>query len=273
VNLAIAAISDTIKKIKPHVEFGISPFGVWRNKSRDPNGSDTKALANYDDLYADILKWLKEGQIDYVIPQLYWEIGNRSADYQVLAEWWNKNSFGRNLYIGLFASGLANTSYSKAWHNGNELVREMNLNRNYSKIRGVSLYSAVALMENRGGICDSLKNSFFKNYALVPENPFAPQSTSTPPKNLRIIRNSGRAWLYWDKPDDNSAVSFVIYFAEKKQPINANLSKNILKTTRDNCIDITQFYYENRQKNIRIAIASLNRYKQESGLSEAIDMK
>ena len=72
VNRAIDMISSTIKRIKPYVEFGVSPFGVWRNKNRDPRGSDTKALSNYDDLYADILKWIDEGKIDYVIPQLYW---------------------------------------------------------------------------------------------------------------------------------------------------------------------------------------------------------
>ncbi|MDR0828756.1 MAG: family 10 glycosylhydrolase [Prevotellaceae bacterium] len=271
VNLAISLLSDTIKKIKPWVEFGISPFGIWRNKSRDPKGSDTKALSNYDDLYADILLWLKEGKIDYVMPQLYWEIGHKSADYQTLAEWWSKNSFGKNLYIGLFASGLAQHTSSSAWRKGNELVRQLNLNKKYPKIQGVGLYSAVALMENRGGICDSLKNSFFKNYALVPENISTAEKTQAP-ENITVKKNSGRVWLYWDTPADSSANYFVVYFAEKKRP-NINNSENILAVTHDNCIDITNFYYEKRQKDVRFILTSVNRYKKESEPSEMVKMK
>jgi uncharacterized lipoprotein YddW (UPF0748 family) len=95
VDLIIKQLKDTIKSIKPHVEFGISPFGVWRNQSVDHRGSQTTAGAsNYDDLYADILKWQKEGWIDYVTPQLYWHIGMQAADYSILAQWWSENTFG-----------------------------------------------------------------------------------------------------------------------------------------------------------------------------------
>ena len=78
VDMVIAELQQTIKSTKPWVEFGISPFGVWRNDNVDPRGSATRAgVQNYDDLYADILKWLREGTIDYVTPQLYWEIGKK----------------------------------------------------------------------------------------------------------------------------------------------------------------------------------------------------
>ncbi|MGN6616748.1 MAG: glycoside hydrolase family 10 protein, partial [Ilyomonas sp.] len=84
----IKLIHDVIIDTKPMVKFGISPFGVWRNKSKDPMGSDTRAgVTNYDDLYADILLWLKEGWIDYVAPQLYWEIGHPLCDYETLLNW------------------------------------------------------------------------------------------------------------------------------------------------------------------------------------------
>jgi uncharacterized lipoprotein YddW (UPF0748 family) len=68
-------IHDAVVMYKPSVKFGISPFGVWRNSSVDPRGSNTRAGQTcYDDLYADILLWLKEGWVDYITPQLYWEI-------------------------------------------------------------------------------------------------------------------------------------------------------------------------------------------------------
>lgn len=59
------------------MKFGVSPFGIYRNKRNDPNGSLTNGLQNYDDLYADVLLWVNNGWVDYNVPQLYWEIGNR----------------------------------------------------------------------------------------------------------------------------------------------------------------------------------------------------
>jgi len=113
VNMAIAEVQQTIKNLKPWVEFGVSPFGVWRNDNVDPRGSATRAgIQNYDDLYADILKWLAEGTIDYVTPQLYWEIGKKVANYEVLLKWWIENSYGKNLYIGLIPSSLGDKKKS-----------------------------------------------------------------------------------------------------------------------------------------------------------------
>jgi len=271
VNLVIDMISKTIKEIKPWVEFGVSPFGVWRNKSRDPKGSDTKALTNYDDLYADVLKWLKEGKIDYVMPQLYWEIGHKNADYSVLADWWNNNSYGRNLYIGLYASNLG--VGQGVWREGNELQRQMNFNQKFANIQGVGLYSAVALMENRSGICDVLKNSFFKYYALVPANNFAAKNKPHSPENVRIVESNyiGRTLLYWDNPPKNDELYYVVYYFEKNAKTDLNNPKNILKTTRDNCLDITEL--TRKKVEYRFMVTTVNHYKIESDPSEAKSIK
>jgi len=262
VNLAIEAISKTIKEIKPWVEFGVSPFGVWRNKSRDPKGSDTKALSNYDDLYADVLKWQKEGEIDYVMPQLYWEIGHKSADYLTLAEWWNKHTYGCNLYIGLFASGLGVNQ--GAWQNGNELARQMELNKQFANIQGVGLYSAVALIENRMDINNVLNNNFFKYYALVPAKHSSPNNKPQPPENVRVVENNQmkRTFLYWDNPPKNDVLYYVVYYFEKNVKVDFNNPKNILKTTRDNCLDITDL--TKNKKEYKIFVTAVNRYKIES---------
>ena len=158
VDLVIAELQQTIKSIKPWVEFGVSPFGVWRNDNVDPRGSATRAgVQNYDDLYADILKWLKEGSIDYVVPQLYWEIGKKVADYEVLVKWWSENSYGKNLYVGLYASQLGSTSAPEAWRKGNELMRQLRMNRNYPQVDGAVYFSAAPFMKNKQGLKDSLQ--------------------------------------------------------------------------------------------------------------------
>ena len=104
VDTIIKMVHETIKTVNPRVKFGISPFGVWRNKSKDPMGSDTKAgVTNYDDLYADILFWLQEGWIDYVVPQLYWEIGHHLCDYNILLEWWAESWIMVNRFLLVMA--------------------------------------------------------------------------------------------------------------------------------------------------------------------------
>ena len=101
VDSIIVMLGTGNKKEKPFCKFGISPFGVWRNNDKDPEGSNTKAgQTNYDDLYADILLWLKMKWIDYVVPQLYWEFGHKVVGYEVLVDWWARHAYGRQMYIG-----------------------------------------------------------------------------------------------------------------------------------------------------------------------------
>ena len=95
VNILIKKLHETIRGIKPWVKFGISPFGIYRNQKTDPLGSNTNGLQNYDDLYADVLLWAREGWIDYNIPQIYWEIGHKAADYETLVDWWAKHTENR----------------------------------------------------------------------------------------------------------------------------------------------------------------------------------
>ena len=167
VNLAIQAISETIHECKDSVEFGISPFGVWRNAAVDSTGSATSAgITNYDDLYADIRLWIKEGWIDYVLPQLYWEIGKKAADYEVLAHWWANEVRGTKckLYIGMAPYRLVESQKSKVessksnpWATGNEIGRQMKLNRTIEEISGECFYSTRPLLRNPRHVCDTIR--------------------------------------------------------------------------------------------------------------------
>ncbi|MCR5050268.1 MAG: family 10 glycosylhydrolase [Paludibacteraceae bacterium] len=160
VNLAIQAISEVIHECRDDVEFGISPFGVWRNANVDPTGSRTRAgITNYDDLYADIRLWIKEGWIDYVLPQLYWEIGKSAADYEVLAHWWADEVRGTSckLYVGMAPYRLEGANCKSAWGRGNEIGRQMRLNRTIPEITGECFYSTRPLLRNPRGVCDTIK--------------------------------------------------------------------------------------------------------------------
>ena len=177
-NLVIEELHGTIKSRKPWVEFGISPFGVWRNYKTDSiRGSRTQAgVQNYDDLYADILLWLEKGWIDYVAPQLYWEIGKKVADYKVLLDWWSRNTYGRKLYIGVApyrlepdpakAAKLKGTA--KAWAEPNEICRQIRLNRENSNCHGCIMYPIHSVLENPLGLTDSLRTVLFTEPVSTP---------------------------------------------------------------------------------------------------------
>ena len=162
----IFLIHNIVRSVNPHMKFGISPFGVWRNKSQDPMGSETKAgQTNYDDLYADILLWLQKGWIDYVVPQLYWERGHKLADYDVLIDWWNQHTYGKHLYIGL---GIYRVGSNAAWKNPNELPNQVKAARNYPTTQGAVYFSSKTFETNGNGWSDSLRKNYYRYPALVP---------------------------------------------------------------------------------------------------------
>ncbi|BDQ12974.1 hypothetical protein TEGAF0_21910 [Sediminibacterium sp. TEGAF015] len=162
----IVDIHRTIRSTNPRVKFGISPFGVWRNKSQDPMGSDTKAgQTNYDDLYADILLWLSKGWIDYVTPQLYWERGHNLADYDVLLKWWNENGYGKHIYIG---HGIYRGGSNEAWKDKNQIPDQIKELRKYPTTQGSVYFSSKTFEKNLNGWNDSLKNNYYHHPALVP---------------------------------------------------------------------------------------------------------
>lgn len=154
VNTLVEKLHKAIKKEKKNVEFGISPFGVWRNSSTDPiRGSETKAgVQNYDDLYADILLWMSNRWIDYVAPQIYWNQGHRSAEYNTLVKWWSKyaGQSNTNLYIGQAAYKI------NEWKDAKELINQINFNRNYPEVKGSIFFSYKSLLTNPKNVTNSL---------------------------------------------------------------------------------------------------------------------
>lgn len=144
-DLLVSEMSARIKETKKHVPFGISPFGVWRNIATDPEGSDTRAgVQTYDDLYADTRKWIREGWIDHIVPQLYWNIGLPAADYAKLLPWWDAvvRDTGVGLYIGEALYKAGDPAQPAAWQDPGELSRHLELARRYPSVGGHCFFSA-----------------------------------------------------------------------------------------------------------------------------------
>ncbi|MEU7719915.1 glycoside hydrolase family 10 protein [Streptomyces tibetensis] len=146
--------ADRVKEVRPSAHFGISPFGVWRNASTDPAGSDTRAgVETYDDLHADTRTWVREGWIDYIVPQLYWNIGFAAADYAKLVAWWAKvaRDSPTQLYVGEALYKAGDPAQPAAWQETAELSRHLTLAGTYAQVRGHVYFAARDVAADRIG--------------------------------------------------------------------------------------------------------------------------
>lgn len=197
VNQLIHGLSLAIKQAKPYVQFGISPFGVWRNQSTDPTGSATQAGAqDYDDLYADTRTWIRNNWIDYIVPQIYWNIGFPPAAYDVLVAWWSHEVDGSRvqLYTGMavYKIGLPG-----AWSDPNQMPEQLALNRQYPEVQGAMFFSMKELFANPLGFTDNLSNNIYKYSALVPVAPAADGTVPRSPTLLPAYQTPAGVTLTW----------------------------------------------------------------------------
>lgn len=150
VNTLIGDLSNAIKSTGKNIRFGISPFGIWANKDSNSLGSDTRGGQSYYDHYADTRKWVKDGMIDYIAPQLYWNIGYSIADYSKLISWWKDTVSGTNvdLYIGQAAYRAGNSNPSSAWYGVSEIEKQLKLNATIPEVKGSIYFSYKSLVNN-----------------------------------------------------------------------------------------------------------------------------
>ncbi|MDF4222925.1 family 10 glycosylhydrolase [Maribacter sp. M208] len=179
----------TIKSIKPWVQFGISPFGVWKNNSTDPKGSDTKAgQTTYEDLYADPLLWMEKGWIDYLAPQVYWSMNLPVASHRKIVDWWAKNNYNTNLYVGNGPYKIRNNS-DKAWQEKKELPMQLELARNTPQIQGNIMFSAKSLMTDKDDVVEYIHKKYYKRPALNPISSLAKNHKAKAPKLVSASKN------------------------------------------------------------------------------------
>ena len=258
VNELIRDLKRTILLTKPWVRFGISPFGIYRNKKSTPDGSgsDTNGLQNYDDLYADITRWVREGWIDYNMPQIYWEIGHPAADYITLIQWWNQHAYDRPLYIG---QDVARTMKAK------QLTRKMRYERALSQVDGNCFWPANELFWNNGGIADSLKRNYHRYPALIPAYTHMHDRAPQKVKKLKAEWTAKGYLLHWKAEQSvhnpELASYFVIYRFENKEAIDLNDPSNIVAITRETSYLLP---YDNGEQKYRYVVTAVDRFHNES---------
>jgi uncharacterized lipoprotein YddW (UPF0748 family) len=187
VNAMVRAIHQTVKQVKPHVKFGISPFGIWR--PNNPPG--VAGLDQYEELYADARLWLEKGWCDYFTPQLYWQLGAPKQPYAKLLRWWaSQNATGKHVWPGNSLIGLGNAT--NPWP-ASELVNQIHATRTDGGATGNVLFSMVALMQDRRGIDGALRTGPYARHALVPPSPWLGGGVTHPAPQVEARRESGGA--------------------------------------------------------------------------------
>jgi uncharacterized lipoprotein YddW (UPF0748 family) len=264
VDILIKMIHDSLKTIKPYVKFGISPFGVWRNQSNDPEGSATSAgVTNYDDLYADIRKWLQEGWIDYVVPQIYWEIGHKKADFETLCAWWNNNTFGRQLFIGMAPFKIDKAATVPAWKKPDQIPDQLDMLRKYPNISGCIFFSSKSFTHDLLGFQDSLRRRLFRYDALTPALNRNNHERPDAPSGLAV---SGKK-AHWDAPlvkfPNGLPYHYLVYLNNVDESFDINNPLQIVKYTTETKVEIPK-RKEKKRKLFHLRVTTLDVHHLES---------
>jgi uncharacterized lipoprotein YddW (UPF0748 family) len=269
VNQFIKQLSDCIHSIKPWVKFGVSPFGIYRNKRTDPyNGSETAGLQNYDDLYADVMLWVNNGWIDYCVPQIYWQLGYPTADYQTLIQWWNRYCSGRPLYIGEDIERTVKfadpTDGSK-----HQMQAKYRLHNQMRNVHGTVLWYAKASVDNVGNYGTMLEKNYWRYPALQPRMPFIDGRAPSRVRNLMPIWTEDGYILVWEGPTSknwqDAAYKYVVYRFNRDEPIDIEDPSHIVAITK---APYYRLPYHNGKTRYTYVVTVLDRMSNESAIAK-----
>jgi uncharacterized lipoprotein YddW (UPF0748 family) len=201
VDLLVESLYRDIKKVKPWVKFGVSPFGIWRPGFP----ASVRGLDAYDALFADSRRWFTEGWLDYFAPQLYWPVGAPQQSYPVLLDWWaDQNQRGRHLWPGNGTYKVTDAG-SARWP-ATEVVQQIRLTRDQPGAGGNVHYNMTALVRSIDALADRLATGPYAGPALVPASPWL--ATKPPPTpSVSATRNARNLTLRISVPADRTAAS------------------------------------------------------------------
>lgn len=258
INLLMKDIYKIVKAEKPYVKFGISPFGIVRNELTGTNGFNS-----YDIIYCDPLNWLDNKIVDYITPQVYWEIGHKKADYAKLVPWWSTVTTERHLYIGQYSSKMAAPDYGKK---KSEIGDQIRLNRNTPNVLGSVYFSAKSITRNWSGLADSMKNDWYKNIALPPTMEWIDSTPPVKPENVHVVETNTGLLIDWNLPDAATDGEFpnyyLVYKFNSKTEIDLDNPENIITKVLNR--KTSYFNLNVSDKNATYVITSVDRLHNES---------
>jgi len=273
VDTLIQMLNDSIHKHKPRIKFGISPFGIWANKFQNPEGSDTHGLPSYYEIFADSRKWIKEGWVDYINPQIYFPMGDRSVPFEKLMDWWSDNTYNRHLYIGMAAYRINERRKGSKFKDPATMPDEIKYLRGNPRVQGSVYFSAKSLENNLLGFTDSLSETYYRHPALPPPMLWLDSIPPNPPLNFTATVINNNVALKWATPllarDKEPVYGYVIYRFDGDEKVDLSNPKYMLHIQYNNStayIDQTV----KKGKTYLYVVTALDRLKNESDPSPTI---
>jgi uncharacterized lipoprotein YddW (UPF0748 family) len=264
VSMFVKQLYQVVHQIKPWVKVGISPFGIYRNKKNSPIGSNTNGLQNYDQLYADILLWINNGWMDYCVPQIYWEIGNKAADYETLIRWWSKHASARPLYIGEDIERTVKFSDLKNPSQNQQHAKYL-LHQELSNIHGTVLWYAKAAVDNPANYSTLLRNTYWKHPVMQPAMTFIDKNAPKAPRKVKPLWTSDGYILFWTAPKSktwsDTPVRYAVYRFPKGEKVNIQDGSHLITVTANNYYKLP---YNNGKQKFTYLVTALNRIDNES---------
>ncbi|MBR5102446.1 MAG: family 10 glycosylhydrolase [Muribaculaceae bacterium] len=274
VDMLIEQLHNSIADVKPWVRFGISPFGIWRNKKSDSNGSNTNGLQCYDALYADCPRWTAMGWVDYMTPQLYWELEHKAASCLELSKWWDQHANGRHMYFGLSVKNLMDHKDVADWNgdtlNTTQLDHRMRINRELENVHGITWWPGYVVTDNYKGVLDSLSTNHMVTKAIVPPYTWLDDVAPDAVKDLKVSeikekKSKTRKWeVTWNAPvtDDpmQEAHMYVVYRFKGDEPVDISRAEAIAEIQDARSYTLTT----SKKERCKIAVTVLDRCNNES---------
>jgi uncharacterized lipoprotein YddW (UPF0748 family) len=207
VNDFIEAVGREIKRLKPEILYGISPFGIWQPVPE----KNIAGLNAYADLYADSRKWLQDGTVDYFAPQLYWETARKQQSFPVLLDWWkSQNTKNRHIWVGIAPYRIG----SNANYTVEEIANQIKLTEQSPETRGAIHFSFKSLRNDLGGIQKVLGEKLYAKDALIPQSGWIKTTKPLAPK-VKITRDEKLVRAAWTEKGARKAFWFVVSVKDK----------------------------------------------------------
>lgn len=244
----------------PYIKFGISPFGVWENNNVNPLGSATKAsITSLSSNHADVISWAKKGWVDYLLPQIYWNIGFEVADFEVLTKWWNQHNYGRHLYVGHSLYKFDENAKIPAWRDGHQIIDQLNEVENNENILGSVFFNTSALRKNVVNCTNNIRAYFRNHPAKIAVMPYKKQLPPTPIHDIKCHKADEGILISWRiKEQPNTNFGYAIYVAEREE------EKHLLRVvgkTKDAILIPAELFKE--ETKYEIYVSAISRTHQE----------
>lgn len=273
VNALVSSVHGVLADLKkPWVSFGISPFGIYRNRSSWQGGSATNGLQAYDDLYADVLRWAAEGWIDYVIPQLYWTVQHSKASYDELARWWNRQDLGDcHLYIGQdVAKSYDAPDLAVGSH---QLKRKIELSRYLDRIQGDCFWYGYQFADRYAAAGALLSRDFYSIPALLPAYSHLDGKAPDEVASVKVNRTVYGRMLEWKPRRTRDAkqqqVAFAVYRFRQDEAVDLTRGDALVAVTRNTAYLLP---YRDGSHRYVYVVTAIDRFHNESAKGRSVQV-